>query len=64
LEITIEHGRFENSVLEGTPQAEVSQRILRLSLGSAGPMHFGDAVSRCDRSVIGGLLEEQVKYLT
>lgn len=27
-------------------------------------MHFGDAVSRCDRSVIGGLLEEQVKYLT
>jgi hypothetical protein len=35
LEITIEQGRPDCSVGEGTPQADLSERIVRLSLNSA-----------------------------
>ena len=60
LEITIEQGRPDGSI--GTPHADVSQRINRLSLESA--FQIPDVASRCDRSVLPALLEEQVKYLT
>lgn len=63
LEITIEQGRFEESAhKENTPHADLSQRIVRLSLDTN--RQIPDGVSRCDRSVVAALLEEQVKYLT
>ncbi len=60
LEKTIEMGRIEGSV--ANPNEEMSQRLNRLSLESA--LQIPDNYSRCDRSILPIMLEEQVKYLT
>ena len=54
--MTIEQGMLEESAhIENTPNADLSQRMLRLSLGTS---HRGE------KSALAALLEDQVKTLT